>query len=60
MALRLAEPHLTGHGAVRLILAYAAHADDDEVPGLTAALGSVLAGDEVEAAAAIAAVRPPF
>jgi membrane glycosyltransferase len=59
MALRLAEPHLTGRGAVDLMLAYAAHADDEEVPGLTAALGSVLADDEIEAAAVVKAVRRP-
>lgn len=57
--LRLAEQHLSGHGAVNLVLNYAQYADDIEIPGITAALGCLLHADEINAPAVIAAVRRP-
>lgn len=59
MSLRLADPHLTGRGALDLILERAATADPAEMPGLVVAVGCLLHADEIKASAVVDAVRHP-
>lgn len=59
MSLRLADEHMTGRGALDLILDAAANAGEAEVPGLVVALSSLLHADELPAVAVVEAVRHP-
>jgi hypothetical protein len=59
VSLRLADEHMTGRGALDLILDRAASCDAGEVPGLVAAVASLLHADELPAAAVVEAVRHP-
>lgn len=59
MSLRLASEHMTGRGALDLILGRVEMCDAGEVAGLVAAVSCLLHADEVSAAAVVDAVRHP-
>ena len=59
MSLRLADEHMTGRGALDLILDAAGNVGETEVPGLVVAVSSLLHADELPAAAVVEAVRHP-
>jgi hypothetical protein len=59
MSLRLAAEHMTGRGALDLILERAVSCDEAEVPGLVGAVSCLLHADEVAAAAVVNAARHP-